>query len=35
MDVKGGLYNVQLKVWMNKVGHYDVQMKGGMEKVAL
>ena len=25
---------MQLKGWMNKGGHYDVQMKGGMEKVA-
>ena len=35
MDAKGGQSQVEIKRRMDKGGHYDVEMKGYMEKVAL
>ena len=36
MDAKrGGIITCKLKGGMDKGGHYDVEMKGWMEKVAL
>ena len=36
MDAKGRHYYVQkLKGWLDKGGHYEVEMKGWMEKVIL
>ena len=35
MDAKGGILRWKLKGRMDKDGHYDVEMKGWMEKVAL
>ena len=35
MDEKGGIIRCKLKGWMDKGGHYEVAMKGLMEKVAL
>ena len=35
MDVKGSIMMCKLKGGMDKEGHYDVEMKGWMEKVAL
>ena len=32
MDAKGGIMMCKLKGWMDKGGHYDVQMKRWMEK---
>ena len=29
MDGKGGIMMCKLKGWMDKGGHYDVQIKGG------
>ena len=35
MDEKGGIMMCKLKGRMDMGGHYDVEMKGWMEKVAL
>ena len=35
MEGKGGIIMCNLKGWKDKEGHYDVEMKGWMEKVAL
>ena len=35
MDGKGGIIMCNLKGGMDKGGHYGVEMKGWMEKVAL
>ena len=35
MDGKGGIIMWNLKEGMDKGGRYDVEIKGGMEKVAL
>ena len=35
MDAKGGITMSKLKGRMDKDGHYDVQINGWMEKVAL
>ena len=35
MDGKGGIMMCKLKGGMDKGGHYEVEMKGWMEKVAL
>ena len=35
MDGKGGIMMCKFKGGMEKGGHYDVEMKGCMEKVAL
>ena len=35
MDGKGGIMMYKLKGGMDKEGHYDVEMKGWMVKVAL
>ena len=35
MDGKGGIMMCKLKGQMDKGGHYKVEMKGWMEKVAL
>ena len=35
MDAKGGIMMSKLKGWMGKGEHYDVEMKGWMEKMAL
>ena len=35
VDSKGGIRMCKLKRLMHKGGHYDVEMKGWMEKVAL
>ena len=35
MDAKGGILMSKSKGWMDIEGHYDVEMKGWMEKVAL
>ena len=35
MDAKGGVMMYNLKGRMNELGHYEVEMKGWMEKVAL
>ena len=35
MDAKGGIMMCKLKGWMNKGGHYKLEMKGCMEKEAL
>ena len=35
MDGKGGIMMCKLKGRMDKCGHYAVEMKGWMEKVAL
>ena len=35
MDGKGGIMICKFKGGMEKGGHYDVEMKGCMEKVAL
>ena len=35
MDGKGGIMMCKLKGQMDKGGHYDVQINGWMEKVAL
>ena len=35
MDAKGGIMMCNLKGGMDKAGHYEVEMKEGMEKVAL
>ena len=32
MDGKGGIMICKLKGWRHKGGHYDVQMKGWLEK---
>ena len=34
MDAKGGIMMSKLKGWMDKEEHYDVEMKGWMEKMA-
>ena len=35
MDANGGIIRCKLKGWTDKGGHYKVEMKGLMEKVAL
>ena len=35
MDAKRGIMMCKLKVRMDKAGHYDEEIKGLMEKVAL
>ena len=35
MDAKGGIMMCKLKGGMMRLGHYEVEMKGWMEKVAL
>ena len=35
MDAKGGIIRCKLKGRIDKGGHYDVEMKGWMEKVTL
>ena len=35
MDAKGGIMMCKLKGWIDKGGHYDVQIKSWMEKVTL
>ena len=35
MDGKGGIMMCKLKGWKDKGGHYDVEIKRWMEKVAL
>ena len=35
MDGKGGILMCKLKGWLNKGGHYKVEMKEWMEKEAL
>ena len=35
VDAKGGIMMCKLKGWMDKGEHYDVEMKGWMEKVVL
>ena len=35
VDAKGGIMMCALKGWMDKGGHYDVQMKRWLQKVAL
>ena len=35
MDAKGGIIKCKLKGWMDKGGHYDVQMKRWIQKGAL
>ena len=30
VNAKGGIMMCKLKGWMDKVGHYDVEMKGQM-----
>ena len=35
MDLKGGIMMWKLNEQMDKGGHYDVEMKGWMQKVAL
>ena len=35
MDAKGGNMMCKLKGWMDKGEHYDVEMKGWIEKMAL
>ena len=35
MDEKGGIMICKLNAWTDKGGHYKVEMKGLMEKVAL
>ena len=34
MDAKGGNIMCKLKGWIDKGEHYDVEMKGWMEKMA-
>ena len=35
MDGKGGIMMYKVKEGMDKLGHYEVEMKGWMEKLAL
>ena len=35
MDAKGGIMIYKLIGWMDKGGHYDVQMKGWMQQGAI
>ena len=35
MDTKGGIMMCKLKGQIDKGGHYDVEMKGLMQKVAI
>ena len=35
MDGKGGIMICKLNVWMDNYRHYDMEIKGWMEKVAL
>ena len=35
MDAKGGIIMCKLKGWMDKGGHYAVEMKGGCKKVGI
>ena len=35
VDAKGGIMMCKLKGRMDKVGHYDMEMKRWMEKIAL
>ena len=35
MDGKGGIMICKLTVWMDKYRHYDMEIKGWMEKVLL
>ena len=35
MDAKGGIIRCKLKGWVDNEGHYDMEMKGWMEKISL